>query len=320
MQTGKFTTFNRKFPLSEEEGNIGANELLLRGPGETPYQTRTRFDKMRDRALILHLENIRRHVRLFEVLAQSSIMTGKMPAILGTTNTDLMYDFKRRAAHTITADIAWDASGATILADIDEACDLLEANGNISPDMLCIGGTAFSAMIHDSTFQALADNRRLEFIQAGRDLPVPANFSRFVASGWIPQGRLRTPKGYSLWVFTYNRTYHNASGVSTKLMTEGKAFITSTEARFDRYFGPPETLPMTGQRQQQYRELFGFDVSSPPMPMNILNAGAIIDPAMFYCDAYVASDYKNCTIRTQSAPIFATTQTDAIVVLQGLVT
>jgi hypothetical protein len=206
------------------------------------------------------------------------------------------------------------------MADIDSACDLLEANGNISPDFMGIGGEAFHAMIHDSTFQTLADNRRLEFIQAGRDLPVPPSYSRLVASGWIPQGRLRTAKGYSLWVFTYNRTYHNASGTSTKLMDEGKAFITSMEARFDRYFGPPESLPMTGLRQQQYRELFGFDLSGPPMPMNVMNAGAVIDPSMFYCDAYVAPSYKACTIRTQSAPIFATTQTDAIVVLSGLTT
>lgn len=318
MQGGKRTTFSRKFPLSEEEGNIGADQILYRVPGESSYNSgATRYDRMKQLAHNLHMESVRRTVRLFEVLAASSVLTGTMPAILGTSNEDLIYDFRRRDSHSIAVGTAWNASGSDVFSDIETACELIEADGNLIPDMLCVGGQAMAAMVGNAGFQALADVRRIEFIQVG-DMPVPDKFARFVNSGWKPQGCLRTPKGYNLWLFTYNRTYQTDDGTATKLMPETQAFITSSSARCDRYFGPPETLPLT-ERLTLYRDLFGFDPKLPPMPANVLNGDAIIEPAMFHCDAYKASNGKVVSIRTQSAPIFATTQTDGFVVLTGLV-
>jgi len=40
---------------------------------------------------------------------------------------------------------------------------------------------------------------------------------------------------------------------------------------------------------------------------------------MFYCDAYPSGDKKKVTIRTQSAPIFATTQTDAFLTFTSVI-
>jgi hypothetical protein len=51
------------------------------------------------------------------------------------------------------------------------------------------------------------------------------------------------------------------------------------------------------------------------MPPKIKDAGGVFAPEAFYHDAYVSGDWKKLTVRTQHAPIFATTQTDAIVVL-----
>ena len=39
-----------------------------------------------------------------------------------------------------------------------------------------------------------------------------------------------------------------------------------------------------------------------------------------YYDAYVSGDWKKVSIRSQSAPIFATTQTDAFVTITDLIT
>ncbi len=63
-----------------------------------------------------------------------------------------------------------------------------------------------------------------------------------------------------------------------------------------------------------------MNMLAPPMPPNIKNLGSVITPAMFYSDAYKAQDDKKVTIRTQAAPIFATTQTDAFVTFRGLST
>jgi len=319
LQTGAFSSFSRKYPLAEEEGDISGDEILFRQAGESPTSQMTRLDRMRQRAYKIHMESIRRTVRLFERCAAASVLTGFQPAILGTTNADLLYDFRRNPLHIWAPLNNWDAVGADILGDIDASCDLLEANGNVDPDFIGIGGNAMDALVRDLTVQTVADNRRFELIQVGLNNPVPPNFERFVKAGWIARGRLRTPKGYNLWIFTYNRTFVNEAGATVKIMPEDQAFVAYSGARCDRYFGPPESLPMVSQRVQLYQELFGFNPSMPPMPVNILDPGDIVLPSMFYCDAYVSADWKKVTVRTQSAPIFATTQTDAFVTMTGLV-
>jgi len=60
--------------------------------------------------------------------------------------------------------------------------------------------------------------------------------------------------------------------------------------------------------------MFGFNPSAPPMPARA--SSGVVRPEMFYCDAYYSPDWKRVTIRTQSAPIFATTHTDSVAVLE----
>lgn len=318
IQEGRFSTFSRKYPLAEEEGDINADQLIYRLAGENPYQQRTRLDRMRQLALNIHTESIRRIIRMDEVLAAQSILSGKQDAIIGTTDTDLQYDFRRLAAHIVTVGTAWNGVSPDVLGDIDAACDKLRANGKVLPDFMGFGSDAMSDFLKDSNIKSLADNRRIDFVQAGVGLQVPPKFQRFIDAGWIMQGRLRTFKGYELYLFTYLDVYTNSGGTATKYMPSDQAFITSTNARFDRYFGPAEQLPMIPQRMQLYMELFGFNPEVPPMPANMRAPGTIIDPSTFYVDAYVAADWKKVTVRTQHAPIFATTQTDAIVTLKGL--
>lgn len=309
----QFSSFSRKYPLGEEEGDITADKLLQRVAGENPYQRQSRMDRLRYHGLKIHTESIRKLGRLFEVLAAQSITEGVQDAIVGTTNTDLQYDFRRNTNHIFTVDTSWAGGTANILADIDEACGLIRANGKMMPDMAILGTTAMNSLVTDTTVAAIADNRRFEFIRVGERNPAPAKFQRFIDGGMIPQGSIRTPSGYSLWLFTYLDVYTNASGVATKYLADDKVVVAASQARCDRYFGPPENLPMIPMREQLYREFLGFDPTAPPLPAKL--AGSVIDPAMFYCDAYVSSDWKRLTIRTQVAPIFATTMTDGFVTM-----
>ena len=317
---GKMYTFSRKFPLAEEEGDINADQLLYRLPGENPYARMTRLDRMRELGMKIHTENIRRTIRMFEVLAAQSVLEGKQDAIIGTSDTDLQYDFRRDANHTFSVPAVWDAGTPNILGDIDTACDLIRQNGHVAPDFIGFGGDAINAFISDTTAQELADNRRFELIEVSSNNPVPTKFARFVEAGWTPRGRLRTPQGYELWIFTYIDVYTNTAGNPVKYMPDDKVFVASTQARCDRYFGPPESIPMLPQRVQLYQDLFGFDPGMAPMPLGLKAPGNTIDPAMFYIDAYVAGNWKAVTIRTQAAPIFATTHTDAFVVMDGMIT
>lgn len=320
MTEGKYTSFSRKFPLSEEEGDISGDQITNRMPGETASQTRTRLERLRGLSVKIYHEAIRRHVRLFEILAASSILNGNMPAILGTTNTDLIYDFKRNSDHAFSAGTAWDDDDPDILGDIDTCCNLIRANGKVRPDFMGIGGTALKTMLLDETFRSYCDKQRYNFVQAGMGLIMPPQYQRLVDAGWIFQGVLRTPVGHELYIFTYMDVYEDSDGEVKFYLPEDEAFITSTRARFDRYFGPPEMLPLIPARVQMYQELLGFNLDMAPMPPRIQNPSGVINPAMFYLDAYASADWKRLTIRCQSAPIFATTQTDAVVHMDNLLT
>ena len=323
LNVEKYTSFSRKYPLAEEEGDINANQILQRVAGESPYEDKDRQSRMRILALKIHLESIRRIIRMDERLASQSILDGKQDAIIGTTNTDLQYDFKRAAANFITPSQTWNSGTQTIMADIDGACTICRANGKQNPNFMGLGTSAMNAFIVDATAGApakLADNRRFELLEVTTGNPVPPEFSRFVEAGWIPRGRLRTPGGHVLWMFTNLDVYDTDAGVSTPFMPVDEAIICTVKARCDRYFGPPEVLPMVGQRIELYQSLFGFNPETPPMPPNIKSPGGIIMPAMFHCDAYVAPDWKKVSIRSQHAPIFATTQTDSFVTLDTLIT
>ena len=316
MRSEQMSSFSRKYPLSEEEGDITGDILTNRVAGEDPYAGGvTRMDRLRYHGLKLHHESIRRTVRMFEVLAGQSILTGKQDAIIGTTNTDLQYDFRRNATHTVTVGTSWAGGSADIMGNIDAGCALVRADGKVMPDMLILGSTAMGSLIKDTTVAAVADNRRFELIEVSTNNPVPAKYQRFLDGGFIARGRLRTPAGFDLWMFTYLDVYTNTAGNPTKYLADDLVVIASSAARCDRFFGPPENLPMIPMREQLYRDYFGFDPMAMPMPPKLQASGAVIDPAMFYCDAYVSGDWKKITVRTQSAPIFATTMTDAFYVM-----
>lgn len=310
----KFTNFSRQFPLIEEEGDINSIQLLNRMAGEGPYDAASRHDRLRMLAFDHHIEHVRRIGRKFEELASQSIINGTMKAIDGTTNTDLIYDFKRNSNHFVTVGTAWSNVASDILGDLDDASELIRADAHVNPDMAILSKVDMDAVVKNTAIKEQADNRRFELIQVSTNNPVPAKFDRFVAGGLIPRGRLRTPKGFELWLFTYLDVYTSEAGVATDYLPANKTIVAYSGARCDRYFGPPDVLPRTAQQIAWYREMFGFNMELPPMAPNVKGQGTLM-PNMFHSDAYMATNGKALTVRTQSAPIFATTMTDAFVTI-----
>ncbi|MDH4319645.1 MAG: major capsid protein [Desulfobulbaceae bacterium] len=315
----QFKTFSRKFPLAEEMSEISANQLLFRQAGESPYQGLSRQQRMRGLAQRNHAEHMRRLIRLSEVLASQSILTGKMPAILGTTDTDYIYDFQRDATLTVTVANAWDSGSQTILADIDGICEKVRVLGFMNPDHIIMGEGAFAAFQDDTDIKALADNRRYEVVNINSSLTVPPNLQFLVDGGAQLRAVLQTPKGFKLHIFTYLDSYENTSAVDTKYMLTSEALIGSSQARCDRYFGPPERLPITSSEKMEFQELFGFNLDMPMQPPNIKNANAVVRPDAFYVDFYRSHGNKAVTQRIQYAPIFAPTHVNGFGVLNGLV-
>lgn len=315
----EYTNIIRKWPLIEEEGNINSTQLLDRLPGDNPYAVRTQLDRNRQLALDAHYDQVRNTLRTWEYCARQSMLTGKQPAIIGTTNNALIYDFYRPASHTIGVPLPWDTGSPDILKDIDDACTLAEIDSGRTPNVLILGGDALNAFIKDGVVQTIADIRNYDLIWIGTNFQPPSEFNRYIENGWTPIAQLKTPKGRWLWIFTNNKTFTNNAGTTEYWMPLDKAVLLNSSARFDRYFGPRDRMPVTAVEMQWYMQMFGFPMNAPPMPPELGDPGAVIIPQAFYFDAYMPEAKKTTVIRTQSAPIFATTETDAIVVLEDLI-
>jgi len=315
----QYTPITRKWPLIEEGGNINSTQLLRRLLGDNPYQARTQMDRNRALALNIHYDHVRKSMRTWEFFSRESILTGKHPAIIGTTNNALIYDFYRNPTHTIAVPAPWDTGTPDILKDIDDAISVAEEDSGRTPDFMGIGGDAIRAFQADAEVKEKADIKNYELIRVGENFQPPPRFSRYTENGWTAIAQLVTPEGRKIWLFTNSKTFTNNAGTTERWMPLDQAFLLSTQARFDRYFGPRDRMPVTPAEMQWYMQMFGFSMSAPPMPPETDRTGNVIMPEAFYYDAYMPEGKKTVVIRTQSAPIFATTETDAIVVLTDLI-
>jgi hypothetical protein len=314
---GKYSSFSRRFPLALEEGAIGADQLEFRGAGENPYAAPfDHLSRVRRLALRNHQAQVRRMILLFERLAAQAIVEGKQDAILDTTSTDEQYDFLRKATHTFSASASWGTAATDIAGDIDDGCELIREDANVNPDFMLCSEEAIKGILKNTALLAWADNRRIGLLQVGslNAPPMPPAFQRMVDGGMMHRGMIETPHGFRLHVFSYVDTYTDNSGTATKYMPANYAVIGSSQAICDRYFGPPERLPLSPAEEADMRYFMGVDPRGGMMPPNIKGAADVVSPAMFYFDFY-KSGRKVFTVETQSAPIFAPTMTDAWVTI-----
>lgn len=305
----------RKWPLVEEEGSLSADQLLFRDPGEQAHQGKSRQDRMRTRARRINVESVRRCARLFEYLGAQSVLTGTMPAILGTSDTEMIYDFLRNPDHFFQSADSWANAAYNILADWDTAAQLIRINGHMKCDYVLLGEDAINRVMLNNIVKERADNRRFGVVEITSGDSVPPKFQHLVDGGAVYRGWMLTPAGHNIAMFTYDEYYTNGAGDPQPYMPKNLACFGVSNARSDRYFGPPERNPITPTEQQLYREIFGFDPNALPQGVNVAGPGGVLDPAWFYFDFYEAENKKGITLRTQTAPILATTQTDTWVVI-----
>jgi hypothetical protein len=315
-----WTAFSMDYGLIEDEQKLTQKQLLNRLAGENPYSGATRQSRMHKLALKHHMKSLGKIFRTHAFLASQAILTGKHDQIIGTTNTDYQYDFRRDSNAIVTPANTWNGGSQDIMGDIDAGCEFLLANGYAMPDFMCLGQGMLDALIKDTTIQTLADNRRYELIQVSQNHPVPEKYARFVKAGFVPYGRFKTTTGYNLWMFTLPHNYKDLTGTVQKYMPTDKVLIASTEGRCDRYFGPRDSFDLTSTEVMWYQDMFGFNPKAAPLPMNMREKAldsTIYDPRSLHCDAYPMAGRKGVVMRTQSAPIYATTDTDVYYVIEN---
>jgi hypothetical protein len=307
-----YSTFSRVFPLCEEISDMTASQINKRLPGENPYELMPQQARLRTLAQKHHAEHIRRYVRLFETLAGLSVLGGAHPAILGSTNADNWYDFRRNAGLLVSPTVKWDDPAADIIGDWDFAFDELRRLGHCIPDMTFAGANVLPVILNNATIQAMADNRGFQMVRAGdQNWTLPARYQRFVDAGATPIAWFMTPRGHRFYLFAYDGIVTDDNNVVVNLMPVNSFLFAYSGARCDRYFGPGEVLPVDPITAQLYQFYFGLNMMAPVIPAGVKNPNGTITPQMFHCDAVFDVSRKKISTRTQTAPIFATIQTDS---------
>ena len=270
-------------------------------------------------AMDIHMKHVRQLVGLFEYLAAQMVLTGKMPAILGTTNTDQIYDYKRNSANTIGVTTYWDGTSPDILGDIDGGCDEMQYNGKVQPDIGLMGEDAMEAFLNDDTIKDWFDTRRLDLGTNVDVNNIPDSVRHFAGNGGFNfRMKLETPKGRTLYLFTYLDHYEYPKGTFLKYMPKNKALLAYSKAMCSRHFGPDEAFEKTTPDRQWMQEIFGLSEVQFTEEMN-LPEGNIIMPEMFHVNAYPSDNRKQARIMTEAAPVFGTNHTDAFVTLEDLI-
>lgn len=320
----QFTNDAMPWPLIESPGAISSTQLFDRIAGETPFQALTREDRLSMLAMKIHTKHINEQIELHEYLCRQSVLEGSHPMILGTTNTDLIYDFHRKATHTHAATAKWDQVGTDIIGQLDTDADLIQNDDHYYGDLgLLVGAGGIEGIRKNTQIKAEADIRNFGLIGMGKSglIAMPPIFERFLQNGFKLAGWLKTYENRDVYVFTYDRTFKDdftTPGVTTttKWMPNDKALMFNPTARCDKYFGPPDRMPITDQEERFYQEMFGFDMTAQMQNINLVNEG-VIDPRVFFMDA--KGTRKAVQLFTQSAPIFPSTETDAFVTITEVV-
>ncbi len=273
-------------------------------PGEPVYAPMSKLERQMTLAMEAHSADLKRIIRKMEYSAAESFRTGAQ-----TVNDGEAYDFYRRSTHNINAGTVWStAATASPVTDLSSAGRLIFRDGNRVPTDVFFGDGSWDEFLATTEIKALADNRRIVHFASDMNVSAPAGYEDLVAAGALFQGQIKCGS-WKLNMWTYPAIYDTDGGTQTQYLPDAEVLVMAKGARYDRYFGPADRLEIADD--SFFRKMFGIG-SMEGTPMEVMNSG-ILSSDMFHLDAYSMGNNKAFNIRTQAAPIFATTETDTIV-------
>jgi len=312
---GEFTEVARSFPLSIEEYDITKSKLRRRIPGEANFNSKfTEKDRMLYWAGKGQQTLLAKQGALGNYLCGQAIRLGEMDSIVGTTNPDEKYDFYRNSDLLDTTTSWSDPATAVPLDNIDTAIDSTVSLSGKMPDFSLMGDVAVTRMLKSDQIKDLANNRGLTgFVQFGAEgaTGCPSKFDFMIQNGWECRGRVTTFKGRSLWIFGSEEIQADpAGGSDVRCMPSNTMVLGSTISPVDQMFAPSETFDEDPQVLANYANWFGFAPGVTPTAQPSVMEG-ILDPEMFFLDAYRGEQRTTTTMRSQFAPLYNPKNTDS---------
>ena len=215
-------------PIFKEAITINAQELMDRTPGNDPFAdvtfqanlTALVFQGMPKPAAKIH--------RAIELQASQILQTGTVTLIDSAGKSLYTLDYKPKATHFPQTAVTWGTAGDTIIADLENLCDVIRQDGLADADEAIFGADAWTAFIQDSNVQALLENRRM--VLGGVAPEVRGQGAKFM--GFIEVGDCRL----DMWIYS-GRYKHQQTGTSTRFMDTKKVIVRASSGRMDATFG-----------------------------------------------------------------------------------
>jgi hypothetical protein len=256
-----YTNKGFKPPVYKESIALNSYDLLKRRAGENPFQ-QPDFRAGIIESVFDEMSRIENKIRRSIELQASQILTSATLTLTDAAGLSLYaLDFKPKATHFPTSAIAWNAAGATILADLISLSEVIRADGLDSPDQIIMGTGSWEAFLKDPDVKARFETRRIDL---GTISPMQVRGNGGTFRGVVDLGNYR----FDLW--TYDGRYkHPQTGVSTPFIANGKVIMRASNGRLDATFG---AIPNIG------RELgMKSAVSLPELPGRFSNATGGMD-------------------------------------------
>lgn len=306
VNASKSTIADRQFPIVEDYATVSQDEMTRLIPGEPTFGGLTQSARGRELAAQRLREVIRREYRRMEIMAWESILTGQMSAMTGTSDTALIYNFKRLPSHAV-AGAAWTTPATDILGDLDTWWNLNHSDAFINSDILICGDTVIDSIYNNSAIQNFADNRRFGLMDIQFN-PMDPRWARMIANGFVYAGTIKTTRNHQFTMFTYQ---HEHTG-STRYLPIDKMVMTHEAWVTERQFGPGDRLEPSLQERQDYKQYMGIDINSMPQGLNVQTGTTSFDPK-WWTFGFRRFE-KGFKVIAQIAPLFVPKHTDAVLI------
>jgi len=187
---------------------------------------------------------IQNKIKRAVLLQQSQVLTTGIV----TLNSGDNIDYKRKAGSMVTKTVSgekWTApTTSDPVKDLKAACEFLRGTGNSGASEVnaIMGSQAFENFMSSAKVQALGDIRNVNRIAI--DMPMMDGVSGLVLQAKVGAG------DFIVYIWTYNETYENASGVETRYLDTNTVVVLPTDfVGKTVYAGLPAVMgdPISGQ-------------------------------------------------------------------------
>ena len=286
-----YTNKGFKAPIHKEASALNSFDLMKRVAGNNPFQQpdfRANVITQVFRKMAIVEAKIRRAVEL----QASQVLTLGVVTLTDTAGVPLYsLNFAPKAAHFPTAATAWNAPGATPVADLISLANVIRGNGLMDPNQIIMGESSFEAFIQNADVQKRFDQRRIDL---GTIAPMEMRGGGGAYRGVVDLGNYR----FDVW--TYGGRYaHPVGGVSTPFVPNDKVIMRAAGGRMDATFG---AIPNIG------REL-GVSGASliPELPGRFANAEGGMD---LHTNAWLTADGEQFFVGVGARPLLIPTAID----------